>query len=137
MGTLAQKACNGVIEIGPTPVNLNELRSWDYDDQGEELNFDTMGACDATIVAGKSTKRLEMGLYFANPSDPAQALLVRGAVDLEVIVYPFGKVDGYPKRTGLINVLGRRESGDVDGGVELQITATSPAGLALGVYSAP
>jgi len=137
MGDLAQKACNGVIEIGATPDVLVELRSWDYDDQGTEEDFSTMGSCAVTLVAGRATIRLEMTCYFARPVDAAQGALVRGAEDVAVVVYPFGKVDGYPMRTGTINVLGRRESGAVEGGVELVISATSPAGLTLGTYSSP
>lgn len=137
MGTLAQKACNGVIEIGATPDTLAELRSWNYDEQGEQLDFSTMGSCSTTTKSGRVTRRVELTLYLALPSDPAQAALVVGAEDVAIIAYPFGKTDGYPKRSGLINVLGRTESGDVEGGVELQITAESPAGLALGTYTAP
>jgi hypothetical protein len=137
MGTLAQKACNGLIEIGATPDALVELRNWNYDEQGETIDFSTMGDCSTTTKAGRVTRRVEMGCYFARPVDAAQAQLVVGAEDLAIVVYPFGKVDGYPKRSGTINVLGRTESGDVDGGVELQITAESNGELTLGTYSAP
>lgn len=132
MGTLAQKACNGVIEIGATPDNLVELRNWNYDEQGEQNDFSTMGSCATTTKAGRITRRVEMGLYLALPTDPAQAALAVGAEDVAIIVYPFGKTVGNPKRTGTINVLGRTESGDVDGGVELQITAEAPSELTLG-----
>ncbi len=132
MGTLAKKACLGAIEIGAVPDNLVELRSWDYDDQGEEKDFSTMGACDSTIVAGRATRRLEMVLYFASPADAPQDTLQQGVEGLAIIVYPFGKTTGLFQRSGDINILGRRESGDVEGGVELTITATSPAGLVAG-----
>lgn len=135
MGSLAQKACNGEIEIGATPDSLAELRSWNYDEQGEQLDFSTMGSCSTTTKSGRVTRRVEMTLYFASPSDAAQAQLVVGAEDLAIAVYPFGKTAGLAQRTGLINVLGRTESGDVDGGVELNITAESPAGLTLGTVT--
>jgi len=130
MGALAKKACNGVIEVGAAPAAVAELRTWGYVETAAENDFSTMGACEATIVGGRITARLEMTLYLADPADAPQDLLVAGAQGVAVIVYPFGKGVGMTQRAGDINVLERGEAGDVDGGVELTVSATAPAGLA-------
>jgi hypothetical protein len=134
MGTLAQKACNGAIELGPTPTDLVELRSWNYDQQGAVLDLSTMGACDSTEVAGRVTRRVEGTLYLADPTDAAQALIVVGD-NIAVVVYPFGKSTGKLSLTGTMDITGRTESGDVDGGVELAWTGTAPAELARGTVT--
>ena len=133
MGILAKKACNGVIKLGPPPALVAELRSWNYSGDAAELDVSTMGACESTIIGGRVTERVEGSLYLADPSDAAQALILAGARDLEIEVFPLGETIGFPKYTGLINVLNRSESGDVDGAVELNFTATTPAALTRGV----
>lgn len=135
MGLLAKKACNGTIEIGAAPDNLEELRSWSYDEQAEENDFSTMGACTSTIAPGRITGRVEMTLYLADPSDAAQAALVAGAQGVAIVAYPFGKTSGRRSLTGTVDVLGRTESADVDGGVELVIAAASPGLLTPGVVA--
>ena len=135
MGALAQKACNGVIEVGAAPAAVAELRTWGYVETAAENDFSTMGACEATIVGGRVTSRLEMTLYLADPADVAQDELIAGAEDVAVVVYPFGLGVGLVQRAGNINVLERGEAGDVDGGVELTVSATSPAGLASSIQT--
>lgn len=132
MGILAKKASFGVIEVGPTPTNLVEIRRWSQPNTRAEKDFSTMGADEETLVPGRRSSRIEMGLYLADPDDPAQDLLVDGAVDLAIIVYPFGKTQGKRSLTGVINVLDREEAGDGDDGVELNISATCPLGFTAG-----
>lgn len=134
MGDLAKKACNGVIEVGGTAVV--ELRSWAYRESSKtEHDFSTMGACGETIVPGAKSARLELTLYFASPTDATQDSLQQGAEGIAVDVMPFGDTVGLAHRTGDINVLERSESGDVEGGVEVEISATAPAGLTLGAIT--
>ena len=131
MGALAKRACNGVIKIGPTPAIVAELRSWSYDQQGDEIDVSTMGACDTTTIAGRVTRRVEGSLYLASPSDAAQDLLVIGT-NVAIEVFPFGENSGELSLVGTINVLTRTESGDVDGAVELNFTGTAPSELTRG-----
>ena len=86
----------------------------------------------STIAPGRVTGRVEMTLYLADPSDAAQALLVAGAQAVAIIAYPFGKTPGKRSLTGNVDVLGRTESADVDGGVELVIAASAPGLMAAG-----
>ena len=131
MGSLAQKACLGKIELG-SAVDLVELRSWNYDQQGNPIDLSTMGSCDTTEVAGRVTRRVEGTLYLADPTDAAQALIVVGD-NVAIVVFPFGPAQGKLSLTGTMDVTGRTESGDVDGGVELAFTATAPLELTRGV----
>ncbi len=133
MGILAKKASFGAFEVGPTPTNLVELRRWSQPNTRSEKDFSTMGADLETLVPGRLSARLELGLYLADPDDPAQDILVDGALDVDIIVYPFGKSTGKRSLTGVINVLDREEAGDGDDGVELNISATCPLGFTAGV----
>lgn len=133
MGILAKKACMGVIKLGPTPAIVAELRSWSFAADATEIDVSTMGACASTIIGGRITERIEGSLYLADPADAAQALILAGARDLEVEVFPFGETVGFAKYDGTINILNRTESGDVDGAVELSFSATTPSPLNRGV----
>jgi len=132
MGILAKKACLGVIELGPTPLVVAELRSWAYDQQSSTIDVSTMGNCDTTELAGRITRTVEATLYLADPADPSQDLIVIGDT-LAIVAYPFGKTAGKLSLTGNIEITARNESGDVDGAVELTFSATTPAELTRGV----
>ena len=134
MGSLAQKACLGAIEMGPTPAPLVELRSWNYDQQGNPIDLSTMGACDTTEKAGRVTRRVEGTLYLADPTDTVQALLIVGD-NVAIEVFPFGKTTGKLSLIGTVDITGRTESGDVDGGVELAFTGTAPLELTRGTVT--
>ena len=132
MGLAAKRAINGRVEIGASPAVLGELRSWEYEQAGEEVNLTTMGDGTSTIVPGQSSERVNLGLYLADPTDAQQAQLAQGAQDVDIIIMPFGDTSGKLRYTGQIDILRRVARGDVDGGVELEVEATSPAGLTAG-----
>jgi len=134
MGILARKACLGVIELGPTPAAVAELRSWNYDQQAATIDVSTMGNCDTTELAGRVTRTVEATLYLADPADVVQDLLVIGDT-LAIIAYPFGKTSGKLSLTGNIEITGRTESGDVDGAVEMVFSATTPLELIRGTVA--
>jgi len=134
MGTLARKACLGVIELGPTPVAVAELRSWNYDQQAATIDVSTMGNCDTTEIAGRVTRTVEATLYLADPADAAQDLILIGD-SVAIIAYPFGKTSGKLSLTGNIEITGRTESGDNDGAVELAFSASTPVELTRGTVA--
>lgn len=126
MGLAAKKACLGVVELGAGPTAVGELRSWDLNEDAAEVDVSTMGACDETTIGGRVTRRLEIGMYFASPDDATQALLLAGAANMVFIIKPFGTTVGLTQIAGTVNVLTRRESGDNDGAVELNVTGAVP-----------
>lgn len=114
---MAKKACEGLIRIGPTPVDLGEIRSWSMSDEGEELDVSVMGSCQTTKIAGRRTQQYEIN-YYVESADPGQLLLTPGSEGVALELYPRGNVSGRDQFDATVNIISNNMSADVDGAIE-------------------
>jgi hypothetical protein len=118
---MAERACNGVVEIGSTPEIVGELTAWDINAVAAEIDSSSMGTCTSSSVAGP---KKTTGTISANydDTDAGQLLFLIGT-EQQLIVYPFGKNTGDPVWTAAsATILQNNLSGEVNGLVAIQMS---------------
>jgi len=122
---MANKATQGLVEWGDTPVAVGELRSWSAPSEAAEIDVTVMGTDYASFIPGTINARVETELFFASPDDAGQALVLAQLGDdvpQTLALYPFGKSSGLKYLTGKATVMSFNPTGAADGAVEMSVT---------------
>ena len=121
---MANKAALGVIEWGDTPTVVGSLRSWSAPSEAAEIDVTVMGTNYASFIPGTINARVETELFFEDPADAGQALILAqlgNDVPQALSLYPFGKTIGLAEFTGTATVMSFSPTGAADGAVEMTV----------------
>ena len=131
---MANKAALGVIEWGDTPVGMGSLRSWAAPSEAAEIDVTVMGTNYASFIPGTINARVETELFFEDPADAGQALILAqlgNDVPQALALYPFGKTIGLAQLTGKATVMSFSPTGSADGAVEMTVNFAGDGGTPL------
>jgi len=121
---MANKATQGIIEWGDTPVAVGELRSWSAPSEAAEIDVTVMGTDYASFIPGTINARVECELFFGSPEDAGQALILAqlgNDVPQTLALYPFGKGSTIAYLTGKATVMSFSPQASADGAVEMSV----------------
>lgn len=124
MGAKAITGRNAKLLLGtadPADQAVAELRNWRISFEPETVDLTSTDDTERDIRTGAYARSLEGSLWFAEPDDPGQDLILEAA-NLYWILQPKGAGSGSSQFDGFGQVAQFEISGDVDGGVEYNFT---------------
>ncbi len=114
------RGCFGLLRVGPTPTDVNELTGWSFTETADEIDTSSMGDCTKNSQAG-AVKTAGQFDYWWDAADGGQDLLVVGT-EVDIELFPGGATG--VSYTGTVLILTKGAEATVDTVVTSSATFT-------------
>ena len=110
---------SGELKSGAGPDAVGELRNWEFEESGPQIDDSVMGTSGGSFQVGQVQTSGSFDLFW-DPADAGQGNLVAGS-QVAVELYPDDDVSGKTKFAGTVSVLSVRRSATVAGMIEASV----------------